>query len=69
MSATRRYFGASTIPIFDSSCIQNYEEELEVQDTIIWAIQVQQVEQERTIDEPELSDKIRFPGNVSPAIC
>jgi hypothetical protein len=64
-----RQCGTSTIPISDTSCIRNYEEELEVQDTNIWAFQVQQVEQERTIEEVKLSDKRRSPGNVSPDMC
>jgi hypothetical protein len=47
--------------IFDVSHIQNYEEELEAQNTKIWTLQVQQVEQEWTIEEPELSVKRRSP--------
>jgi hypothetical protein len=63
-----RQCGTITITIFYASCIQNYEEELEVQDTNIWAFQVQQVEKERTIEEPELLDKRISPGNVALAI-
>jgi hypothetical protein len=45
------------------------EEELEFQHTNIWTIQVQQVEKEWMIEEPELLEKRRSPGNVSPTIC
>jgi hypothetical protein len=64
-----RQRGTSIIPIFDVSHIQNYEEELDVQDTNIWTLQVQQVEEEWTIEEPELWDKMRSPVNISPTIC
>jgi hypothetical protein len=45
-SATRRQCCTSTIPIYDVSRIQDYEDELEVQDTNVWTLQVQQVEQD-----------------------
>jgi hypothetical protein len=69
MSAARRQCGTSDIPISDVSRIQNDEEELEVQDTNMWTHQVQQVEQEWMIEEPEILDKRRSPGNVSPTMC
>jgi hypothetical protein len=58
------------IPFPDVCRIRYYEEGLEVQDSIICTFQIQEVEQEWTIEEPKLSDKGRSPSNMPPnTIC
>jgi hypothetical protein len=53
-SAIRRQCSTCAIPFPDVSHIRDYEEGMEVQGPNIWAFQVQQVEQEWTIEEPKI---------------